>query len=225
MPKKHSSAIESRFRLTCTPNLPTLRPGQAYVLAYDYRGDPDYNYYAVPGSKLHGTAAPWRRIAEARDRIRRIGLQGDDIYALVPNTGGGLKLVRTKFADPDYVNAEVLLADTPEQQIVSFVVAPDALYVECSAKGHARLLRVPYQVSAKPVPLSLPYDGYFRPMLSGTEKFEGWSQSKPAVSCLNSPDGHIRPNTFDTIHETEGGTAHANAALSDRSLAIRVGGD
>ncbi len=134
--------------------------GQPYVLAYDYHGDPDFNYYAVPASELQGTGAPWRTIAQARDHIRRIDFHGDDICALVPNTGFGLKLVRTKFAHPDYANAEVLLTDTPAMQILSFVVAPDALYVECSTKGRAQVLRVPYEKSAKPVALSLPYEGY-----------------------------------------------------------------
>ena len=147
-----SSHMHAKFAYTA--------PGQSYVLAYDYHGDPDYNYYAAPASELQGTAAPWHTIAQARDRIRRIDLHGDEIYALVPDTGSGLKLVKTKFAHPDYGNAEVLLTDTPAKQIVSFVAAPDALYVECSSKGRAGLVRVPYERSSKPVALSLPYEGY-----------------------------------------------------------------
>jgi hypothetical protein len=44
-------------------------PGQPYVLAYDYHGDADYNYYAAPALELHGTVAPSRTIAEAHDHI------------------------------------------------------------------------------------------------------------------------------------------------------------
>ena len=155
-----SSHMHAKFAYT------TL--GEPYVLAYDYYGDPDCNYYVVPASEMQGTAVPWRTVARTRDRIRRIDFHGDDVYALVPDTGFGLKLVRTTVAHPDYANADVLLTDSPGKQIISFVAAPDALYVECSSKGHARLVRISYERSAKPVPLSLPYEGYLQHDYSGS---------------------------------------------------------
>ena len=119
---------------------------------------PNSAYYIAPVETLGKPDTPWRKINDFEDGVTDIAVQGDDLYLLTYKNTPRYKVIRADAQNPSLASAETVVP--AGQAVVNGIHrAKDALYVDLMDGGIGRLLRVPYGASAKPEPVSLPFDG------------------------------------------------------------------
>jgi prolyl oligopeptidase len=132
--------------------------GSPYALAIARRGPKnDRAIYVAPLASVVDGNTPWKKIADIADNIDDYTVHGHDLYVLTHREASRGKVLRTSLDAPDLARAEVIIP--PSSAIIEELGgAKDALYVRMNEGGLGRIVRVPYDGSAKST-LSLPLAG------------------------------------------------------------------
>jgi prolyl oligopeptidase len=135
-------------------------PGTGQVVAIAAPGGiaPGFAAFAAELSKLDGRRTPWRRLFGKEDQVSRFDVHGDDLHLVTWKGTPRHRVIRTSLAHPDLTRAEELVPAS-DATLGDIVASRDAIYVEASAGGTGRILRVPYGASRRPEELKLPLDG------------------------------------------------------------------
>jgi prolyl oligopeptidase len=116
----------------------------------------DLTLYATSQESLGSPDVRWTKVCDRTDLTTEYAVHGDAIFLRTAHEAPGFKIVRTSLAAPDYRTAAVVVPTSREQVVDSLAVAQDALYVGVLIGVPNRILRVPYDVDAKPEMLDLP---------------------------------------------------------------------
>ena len=116
----------------------------------------DLTLYATSQESLGSPDVRWTKVCDRTDLTTEYAIHGDDIFLRTAHEAPGFKIVRTSLAAPDFRTAAVVVPTSREQVVDSLAVAQDALYVGVLIGVPNRILRVPYDVDAKPEMLDLP---------------------------------------------------------------------
>jgi prolyl oligopeptidase len=101
---------------------------------------------------------PWREVAGYADGVEGAVVHGDRLYVSSYKDAPNRRLLSVPLAKPDLAHARVEIAEMPDQPLVRWDSARDAVYVVHRVNGRARLSRWPWR--GKPVPIELPLDGW-----------------------------------------------------------------
>lgn len=130
--------------------------GSDWVIGQIKHGDEtDVTLYAAPRRTLGSAEVQWTKVCDRNDLVTDFEVHADDIYLLTARNAPRFQIVRTRLARPDIRSAKVVVP--PGQYVVdALAAAKDALYVGILEGVPHKLLRVPYEDEAKPMPLPLP---------------------------------------------------------------------
>jgi prolyl oligopeptidase len=148
----------------------TFSTASRYALAWVALnpGNAAFDFYTAPLEALAGGDTEWRRLAGGEDQVAEVVLRGDDAYLVTSRHAPRRQVVRTPILHPDLARAEVVVAQS--EAVVAPPLAPadiiwsalylanDALYVRLQEAGVSRLLRLPFDGSARGV-VPLPFPG------------------------------------------------------------------
>lgn len=135
-------------------------PGCPYAFGIVLTGvTPEYSaVYMTPAAEIRGAQTPWKKIAGREDKIGKVIVHGEDIYALTFKDAPRFKVVRTGLTHPDFTGAETIVP--PGEAVVRDVfAAKDGLYVQLMDGGIGRVLRVPFQPKVQAEEIRLPFAG------------------------------------------------------------------
>lgn len=156
-------------------------PGWSHVLAVVLTGvEPNVRIFVAPLASLDGARTAWHKVADYADGISNAELQGDDLFLLTYKDSPHFKVLRTSAVTPDISRAAVIVPDS-RAIIKDLFAADDALYVQQTDGGLARILRVPYGDTARPV--NLPFEGAIASIVVDRRqpgvvfRLESWTQS------------------------------------------------
>lgn len=114
----------------------------------------ELSLYVARLTDLRGTATPWRKLAGPERGIVGFDLRGEWIYLVTSEHAPRYQVVRWSLKEPRPflpASAEVVVAESG-RVIVGVAVANEALYVRQLDAGHARLLRLPFNLNPRKSP-------------------------------------------------------------------------
>ncbi len=124
----------------------------AYILTVDRR----LKMFYAPASELPRASIAWKPFITHSDDIHNVYLTDTAAYGWTPQGAPNFKLVRTSLARPDWANAEVIVAESPDQKLADFALTNEAIYYTLTRNGvEASLFRLPVD-QAEAVQLDLP---------------------------------------------------------------------
>lgn len=121
--------------------------------------------YVAPLSSVGHAGTSWRKICDPIDQVTDVAVRGDDLYLVTSKDAPRYKVMRVDLNKPDLSRAAVLVP--PGEAVVggdfagsgALHIAQDALYVQLLDGGIGRLLRVPFDQSARPERVPLGFEG------------------------------------------------------------------
>jgi prolyl oligopeptidase len=141
-------------------------PNSSYAIGIVINGvDTALEVYVAPLSDI-GSKTSWKKLASYDDKITDLTLIGSDLYLVTLKDAPNGKILRLSATASDLSKAEVVLPSSSTVLVGDFNVganvlrpAKDALYIRQAEAGFGRVLRLPYQLGAKPQAIALPFDG------------------------------------------------------------------
>lgn len=134
-------------------------PGSPYVIALGVNGvQRELRVWVAPLTSLAGGKTPWVQVADTADEVTDLAVSGDSIYLLTHKDTPRFKVVRTSLAQPDFANAELIVAGSAAV-VSGIAAAKDALYVRKMNGGLSELFRVEHGPGARVTPIALPFPG------------------------------------------------------------------
>jgi len=135
-----------------------VTPGSPYAIAVIAHGVQNELTLAIsPADAVAAGAPQWKKFADVGDDVTQFSVKGHDIWLLTHKDAPHFKLLHAGLDDPDLSKATVVV---PQSNLVlrGVVGARDAVYIEATNNGIARMLRLSYgKKSAKPI--GLPFEG------------------------------------------------------------------
>ena len=131
-------------------------------------GNTASDLHTAPIDALAGDDPKWLRLASGEDQVADLVLRGDGAYVVTSRNAPRRQVVRTPILHPDLARAEVVVGQS--EAVVAPPLAPtdiissalylanDALNVRLQEAGVSRLLRLPFEGSARGV-VPLPFPG------------------------------------------------------------------
>ena len=124
-------------------------PGSDFAVAEVSTADVNFSaLYVAPLRSISGPRTPWRKLADASDRIvyadNGPGIHGNELYLVTGKDAPHYKLFRIDLRHPDLRRAVAVLPESG-RVIEDVAVASDALYVQQLDGSRSRLLRIPYE--------------------------------------------------------------------------------
>ncbi len=157
-------------------------PGAPYLFAMVWHGvQPEVTLYVAPGGVSRGARTPWKKVGDESDAITGFAPHGEDLYLLTHKGASRFKVIRTRSANPDLRQADVVVP--AGQSVVQKIgVARDALYLQDLDGGIARIRRVPFG-GGRAQSVALPFEGSIPffvtdPRLPGAVfRLQSWTRS------------------------------------------------
>ncbi len=135
--------------------------GTGYVMAFVGGAHSEQRVAIAKLTELDLTGAsktPWREVAGYADGVEGAVVHGDRLYFSSYKDAPNRRLLSVPLGKPDLAHARVELAEVPDEPLVGWNSARDAVYIVHRANGRARLSRWPWH--GKPTPIALPLDGW-----------------------------------------------------------------
>lgn len=91
--------------------------------------------FIAPAEDIRKEKIRWRLLMDKKDEIYNFSSFEDDLYVYTPKNAPNFKLLKTSLSNPDYENAEVLVAEQPDAKLESYTVTADGVYYSLSRNG------------------------------------------------------------------------------------------
>lgn len=155
-------------------------PGSRWALAGATPGTSDSAFLIAPLATVKRGATPWQSVATAADKVQRMLVHGDRLYALTYAGAPNYRIVSFDARSGALAKAKDFV---PASQLVlvDFASARDAMYVVALDRGLHRLFRVPWRTATRKE-VVLPFEGTIRKLVSDPTRsgvvfsMEGWTQ-------------------------------------------------
>jgi prolyl oligopeptidase len=172
--------------------------GSSYAIAVVSPGVETFRQLYIGDLSALTSHTGWHKVADLKDKITDVALQGNDLYLVSFDGTMNGKLLRLDAANPDLSKAEVIIPPSDLVFSGGFIgsdvlhQASDALYVRVIQNGYGRVLRVPYGAGAKSTMLTSP-GGEQISEVSAAQNVSGAllsleSWTKPAAYYRYNPD-------------------------------------
>ncbi|MCE9579332.1 MAG: prolyl oligopeptidase family serine peptidase [Deltaproteobacteria bacterium] len=139
----------------------TITPGTGWVVATAGGPQPEERVAVARLADLDRTGAgktPWVPVADYADGVVAYGARGDRLYLATFAGASNQKVVSVPFAQPALAKARVEVAEDPQQAIVGWAIARDAIYLHRQVNGLSHLYRLPWKGALGE--LALPFPGW-----------------------------------------------------------------
>lgn len=91
--------------------------------------------WVAPASEIDSETIPWKPLFKQEDEVYDFFTSKDAIFAYTPKDAPNFKLIKTPLANPDLANGEVIVPESKEGTLDSYVVTSDGIYYTVSRNG------------------------------------------------------------------------------------------
>jgi prolyl oligopeptidase len=129
-------------------------PKDKYVTASLSGATTFENFYFTKKEELNSPKINWKSLFTKNDGIKTPTILNDDLYCLSSKNASNFKIIKTKIINPDFQNAEVIVANDKMETIDDYVITKDGLFYTTTKNGvEARLYFVDNNKIIKPINL------------------------------------------------------------------------
>ncbi|MCI5120016.1 MAG: S9 family peptidase, partial [Candidatus Electrothrix sp. AUS4] len=124
-----------------------------FVLSVDRR----LHVFYAPTTEINKERINWKELIKEEDEIYNFSATKTELYLYTPKDAPHFKLLKTSLKAPDLANAEVVVAENPQEILRSFALTNEGIYYTLSQNGVTeKLYRLPYGTN-KARELHLPF--------------------------------------------------------------------
>lgn len=105
------------------------------LLGFIHTVDNRLKVYIAPSGDIRKDKIRWKLLMDRKDDVYNFSSFMDDLYVYTPKDAPNFKILKTSLSDPDYENAEVLVAENPDAKLESYTITLDGLYYSLSRNG------------------------------------------------------------------------------------------
>jgi prolyl oligopeptidase len=112
-----------------------------FVLSVDRR----MHVYYAPTTEINKERINWKELIKKENEIYDFSATETELYLYTPKDAPNFKLLKTSLKNPDLANAEVVVAENPQEILRSFALTNEGIYYTLSQNGVTeKLYRLPY---------------------------------------------------------------------------------
>jgi len=155
-----------------------------YIFGFIASVDSRLNVLYAPADELYKEKIDWKRLFETNDEVYGFDVTEDDIYIFTPKNAPNFKVLRTSLESPDIENAQVVIPEPEQENLVDFRLTKKGIFYTTTKNGvEARLFHLPYD-SKNPEGIELPFPAGRISLISKGFKYDnlwvtinGWTKN------------------------------------------------